>query len=90
MSNREERMSFVARLREVRGEVYGDDGGPRLAEALGIPARTWANYEAGTTMPDLILLRFVCLTGVAPQWLLSGEGEPYSRRAGSDEIQGMG
>lgn len=57
---------------------------------MGIPARTWDNYEAGTTIPGLILLQFVCLTRSDPQWLLTGEGEPYSRRREADDLQGSG
>ena len=48
---------------------------PLMAEALGIPARTWAHYESGVTIPGLVLLRFIDATGAEPYWLLTGEGE---------------
>jgi transcriptional regulator with XRE-family HTH domain len=66
--------ALAERLREVRLDLYGDDGGPLLADALGIPAQTWANYESGVTIPGLVLLRFIDATDVKPHWLLTGEG----------------
>jgi hypothetical protein len=44
---------------------------------LGIPIRTWYNYESGVTVPGEVILRFVELTGVDPNWLLHGEGPRY-------------
>jgi hypothetical protein len=80
--------ALARRLREVRLQMYGEHGGPRLAEALELPARTWAHYESGVTFPGLVLLRFIEVTGVEPHWLLTGEGpralagsgESHSRR----------
>jgi hypothetical protein len=65
---------LARRLREVRLAMYGEHGGPLLAEALAIPARTWANYESSVTIPGVVLLRFIAVTGVEPHWLLTGEG----------------
>ena len=65
------------RLREIRFEMYGRHGGPLMAEALGLPARTWANYESGVTIYGPVLLRFLEVTKVEPHWLLTGEGEKY-------------
>jgi hypothetical protein len=76
---------LASRLREVRRERYGEDGGPLLAEALDLPARTWAHYESGITIPGSVLLRFLAVSGVEPHWLLTGEGRKYraqSRRLG--------
>jgi hypothetical protein len=67
------------RLREVRQELFGDHGGPELARRLGLPARTWYNYETGVTVPAEVLLGFIEQTGASPAWLLSGEGPPYQR-----------
>jgi hypothetical protein len=76
---------FLAdRLRQVRLDKYGENGGPLLAKEIGIPTRTWIRFESGDPIPSPVLLRFMELTGVDPQWLLSGEGETYrecSRRA---------
>jgi hypothetical protein len=70
-----------SRLREVRLDRYGEHGGPLLAEELRISSRTWFNYESGATIPGLVLLRFIEVTGVEPRWLLTGEGPRY--RAGA-------
>jgi hypothetical protein len=67
------------RVRQIRVELYGENGGPMLAEALSVPFRTWANYESGIAMPALVMLRFIMLTGACPHWLLTGEPPQYSR-----------
>ena len=71
--------SISRRLREVRQELFGEHGGPELARKLGLPARTWYNYETGVTVPAEVLLAFIDQTGANPYWLLSGEGERYRR-----------
>ena len=68
---------LAERLREVRVALYGEHGGPLLAEALGIPFRTLHNYELGCTIPAHSILRFIELTGVHPHWLLTGRGEQF-------------
>ena len=65
---------LAARLHEVREELYGRDAAA-LAAALGLPEATWLNYERGVTMPAVILLEFLELTGASPHWLLTGEGD---------------
>jgi hypothetical protein len=72
--------ALARRLRDIRVERYGEQGGHLLAEALEIPARTWANYESGVSIPGLVLLRFIEVTGVEPHWLLAGEGPKYRSR----------
>ena len=67
------------RLREVRMELYGENGGPMLANALGLSFRTWLNYESGVTIPALVMLHFIELTGACPHWLLTGEPPRYTR-----------
>lgn len=62
-------------------DLYGEDGGPTLAEALDLPSRTWANYEMGVTVPAPVVLLLIELTGVCPHWLLTGE-PPHYRPAG--------
>ncbi|HEV3122541.1 MAG TPA: helix-turn-helix transcriptional regulator [Isosphaeraceae bacterium] len=61
----------------MRLDEYGEFGGPMLAKRLKLPFRTWANYEAGVMMPAEIMLRFIALTNVNPEWLLTGNGERY-------------
>jgi hypothetical protein len=67
---------LAGRVCEIRRQVFGERGGPRLAEALGLPDRTWRNYEAGVTIPAPVILRFIEVCGASPHWLLTGEGEP--------------
>jgi hypothetical protein len=38
------------------------------------------NYEAGVTIPALVILRFIVISGANPTWLLRGEGEKYTGR----------
>ncbi len=52
------------RLRELRLELVGERGGPELARRLGLPVRTWYNYEAGVTVPAEVILRLIELTQV--------------------------
>jgi len=68
---------LAGRLHDVRVALYGENGGPLLAEALGIPFRTLHNYETGSTIPAHSILRFIELTGVHPHWLLTGHGEQF-------------
>ena len=71
------RVILARRLKEVRIERFGERGAPELAAALGVPLRTWYNYEIGMTVPAEVVLRFIELTGVEPAWLLHGQGERY-------------
>ncbi len=73
------RDGLCRRLRQIRVDLYGENGGPMLAEALQLPFRTWANYESGITVPALVMLRFIMLTGVCPRWLLTGDPPRYSQ-----------
>jgi predicted ester cyclase len=76
------RVEVSERLREVREELFGPTGGPELARRLGVPARTWSNYETGVTVPAEILLDFLAETGASPRWLRTGEGPRYAGGAG--------
>lgn len=71
------------RLREIRIELHGERGGSEMARRLGLPIRTWYNYESGVTVPAEVLLRFIELTSVEPLWLLHGKG-PQFRSIGSN------
>jgi hypothetical protein len=73
----EAKAAVAGRLRLIRLERYGERGGPALAGMLRLPSRTWVNYERGVTIPGVILLEFLELTGVEPLWLLRGAGEKY-------------
>ena len=69
--------SIAARLRLIRTELYGENGGNVLAGQLGLPFQTWVNYESGVTMPGNVLLSFLEATGTNPHWLLRGTGPKY-------------
>jgi transcriptional regulator with XRE-family HTH domain len=71
--------TLASRLRLVRKDLYGEGGGPDLARLVGVPPRTWANYESGVTIPGTILLQFIEATKTDPHWLLTGEGESPRR-----------
>jgi hypothetical protein len=58
--------------------MYGENGGPVLAQALGIPHGTWMNYESGVAIPCHIILQFIELTGVSTHWLSTGEGPIFT------------
>jgi len=75
------RAAVAGRLRLIRLEQYGEDGGPVLADRLRLPVRTWSNYERGVTIPGEILLEFLELTGIDPLWLLHEIGEKYRATA---------
>ena len=83
---------LAGRVREIRRQLFGEHGGPLLAEALGLPDRTWRNYEAGVTIPALVILRFIEVCGASPHWLLTGEGRPLVRpdRTGDPPQSGVG
>jgi SOS-response transcriptional repressor LexA len=75
---------LAERLRLVRVDLYGERGGSEMARRLGLPVRTWYNYEAGVTVPAEVLLRFVELTNVEPMWLLHGRGPQYREAQPAD------
>ena len=69
--------AIAGRLRLIRIEHFGEDRGTELSDQLGIPFRTWFNYETGVTIPGEVLLEFVEITGIEPLWLLRGTGPKY-------------
>jgi hypothetical protein len=71
------KVALAGRLKEVRTDLYGEKGAAEMAHALGVPERTWYNYERGVTVPAEVLLRFIERTGAEPLWLLHGHGEKY-------------
>lgn len=71
--------ALAERLSSLRAELYGDRGGPELARQLGLPVRTWYNYESGVTVPAEVILKIIELTSAEPMWLLHGKGPKYRR-----------
>jgi phage repressor protein C with HTH and peptisase S24 domain len=60
-----------------------------MARRLGIPVRTWYNYEGGVTVPAEVILKIIELTNVEAVWLLHGEG-PKFRNARPDRVAAGG
>jgi hypothetical protein len=81
--------TLAERLSTLRAELYGDRGGPELARQLGLPVRTWYNYESGVTVPAEVILKIIELTNVEPMWLLHGRG-PKFRSAAPDRSETTG
>ena len=75
-----EKYSLAERLRAIRAELFGERGGPEMARRLGIPVRTWYNYEAGVTVPAEVVLRIIQMTSLEPSWLLNGKGPKFRCR----------
>ena len=78
------KLDLAERLAQLRLELFGERGGPEMARRLGIPVRTWYNYEGGVTVPAEVVLKIIELTAVEPSWLLRGKG-PKFRPAGRDD-----
>jgi hypothetical protein len=78
--NRRKQAELALRLRQIRKDLYGDDGAQLLADALEIQVGTWLNYERGVTMPGLVVLKLIDIARVNPHWLLTGQGDPQDDR----------
>jgi hypothetical protein len=76
--------AIAERIRLVRHDLYGQHGGPMLADALNLPHRIWHLFELGETIPAHVLLRFLELTSVEPNWLYTGRGARYRRSFPND------
>jgi hypothetical protein len=86
------KFALAERLRLLRSELYGERGGPELARRLGLPIRTWYNYESGVTVPAEVVLKIIELTSAEPMWLLHGQG-PKFRASGpgrQESLMGSG
>lgn len=71
------KMALAERLAALRVELFGERGGGELAQMLGVPHRTWYNYERGVTIPGETLLKLINLTSVEADWLLNGDGPKF-------------
>jgi hypothetical protein len=81
------KLALAERLASLRSEMFGERGGPEMARRLGIPVRTWYNYEAGVTVPAEVILKIIELTSIEPSWLLHGKG-PKFRQGLPDRREG--
>jgi hypothetical protein len=57
--------------------MFGERGGAEMARRLGLPLRTWYNYEEGTAIPAEVILTIMELTSAEPRWLLYGTDPKY-------------
>lgn len=80
--------ALAERLASLRLELFGERGGPEMARRLGLPIRTWYNYESGVTVPAEVVLKLIEMTSVEPSWLLHGEGPKYRAEARSPGAAG--
>jgi hypothetical protein len=71
---------LATRIHATRVALYGENGGPLLAQEMGISFRTLHRYENGRTIPAPRILRFIEVTGVDPHWLLTGQGSQFRDR----------
>jgi hypothetical protein len=71
------RSAIGNRLREVRQELW-DGHFDGLCVTLGVSRRSWWNWETGNAVPPEVLLRFILVAEIHPQWLLTGEGPRYT------------
>src|SRR5262249_29466081 len=74
---KQRQVDLADRVREVREDFYGEHGAQCLADALGLPLRTWMNYERGVVIPAEVILKVIETTAVSPCWLLTGRGPKY-------------
>src|SRR5437773_4095748 len=72
------RLALAGRLVVLRSKLFGVRGGPEMARLLGIPIRSWYNYEKGVAVPAEVILKIIKLTSVEVDWLLEGQ-EPMFR-----------
>lgn len=78
------KLDLAERLAILRLELFGERGGPEMARRLGIPVRTWYNYEGGVTVPAEVVLKIIELTAVEPGWLLHGKGPRFRNASRPD------
>ena len=71
------RFALAGRIAALRSEMFGERGGADMARRLGLPLRTWYNYEEGTAIPAEVILTIMELTSAEPRWLLYGTGPKY-------------
>jgi phage repressor protein C with HTH and peptisase S24 domain len=74
------KLALAERLSTLRLELFGERGGPEMARRIGIPVRTWYNYEGGVTVPAEVVLKIIELTAVEPVWLLHGKGPKFRQQ----------
>jgi repressor LexA len=70
------KQSIAQRIRQARAQKEMDQA--KLAAKLDVATRTVQRWEKGEQVPDSnYLMRIAKVTGVAPHWLLTGDGEMF-------------
>jgi transcriptional regulator with XRE-family HTH domain len=68
------RQASPAEIGRRLAHIRAGESQERHADALGVPLRTYQNYEQGKREPDLRTLLSLYLLGWNLNWLLSGDG----------------
>ena len=77
--------SIAQRIRQARTQKEMDQ--VKLAARLDVATRTVQRREKGEQVPDSnYLMRIAKVTGVTPHWLLTGDGEMYSRTQAESKV----
>lgn len=77
--------NLAQRIREARLAKGLDQA--KLAAKLDIATRTLQRWEQGEQVPDShYLMRLSKATGVAPHWLLTGEGQQYAKTYAESKV----
>ena len=77
--------SIAQRIRQARTQKEMDQ--VKLAARLDVATRTVQRWEKGEQVPDSnYLMRIAKVTGVTPHWLLTGDGEMYTRSQAESKV----
>ena len=83
-------MTIGNRLRLLR-EYLGFDRQEAFAKVLGLSPKTYWRYETDNGNPAYSLLdQIIRDYDVSPTWLLTGEGEMFVTKTGSQNINAVG
>ena len=74
MSETEEKLAFIKRVKAARVARYPDGQKPILT-ILELEQGTYKQYESRTPLPWRFIPKFCAATGVSLEWLLTGEGK---------------
>jgi transcriptional regulator with XRE-family HTH domain len=69
--------NFASRFKDLRGKLGFSQR--KFAEKLGIPSTAISKYEQELIKPSAELLTKIGFLGVNINWLLTGEGEMFTR-----------
>jgi transcriptional regulator with XRE-family HTH domain len=73
MSETEERLSFIGRVRSARMARYPTQ--KPICVILGLDQGTYKQYEKRSPLPHRYIPKFCAACGVSLEWLLTGEGQ---------------